>query len=139
MIRNIVFFMLITLSFSAFAQKEKSDVYAFTGLDVKPEYPGGNQAFYKYINMNFRTPEVNEDIMAKVYVSFVIEKDGTMSSIKILRDPGYGMGKEAERVLLSCKEKWSPGLKNGVPVRVSYNLPITINVKSPPKEAVKKE
>jgi protein TonB len=67
---------------------------------------------------------------ARIIVQFVVEKDGSLTGIKILRDPGYGLGKEAERVLKSVKTKWSPGIQNGKPVRASYNLPITINVKS---------
>jgi protein TonB len=67
---------------------------------------------------------------AKIYVSFVVEKDGSITAIKVVRDPGYGLGKEAERVLKSVKTKWSPGIQNGKPVRASFNLPITINIKS---------
>lgn len=105
-------------------------VYNSAGLQVQPEFPGGIQAFYGYVMKNFRTPELEQDMTAKIYVSFVVEKDGSITAIKILRDPGYGLGKEAERVLKSIKTKWSPGIQNGKPVRASYNLPITINIKS---------
>ncbi|PZR16235.1 MAG: energy transducer TonB [Flavobacterium psychrophilum] len=105
-------------------------VYNSAGLQVQPEFPGGIQAFYGYVNKNFRIPEIDQNMTAKIYVSFVVEKDGTLTAIKILRDPGYGLGKEAERVLKSLKTKWSPGIQNGKPVRASYNLPITINIKS---------
>lgn len=105
-------------------------VYNSAGLQVQPEFPGGIQAFYGYVMKNFRTPELEQDMQAKIYVSFVVEKDGTLTAIKVLRDPGYGLGKEAERVLKSLKTKWSPGIQNGKPVRASYNLPITINIKS---------
>ena len=105
-------------------------VYNSAGLQVQPEFPGGIAAFYKYVLGNFRTPELDQDMTAKIYVSFVVEKDGTLTAIKVLRDPGYGMGKEAERVLKSLKVKWSPGIQNGKPVRASYNLPITVNIKS---------
>jgi len=105
-------------------------VYSSAGLQVQPEFPGGIAAFYSYVNKNFRVPELDNDMNAKIYVSFVVEKDGTLTAIKVLRDPGYGLGKEAERVLKSLKVKWSPGIQNGKPVRASYNLPITINIKS---------
>jgi protein TonB len=105
-------------------------VYSSAGLQVQPEFPGGMNAFYSYVTKNFRTPELEQDMNAKIYVSFVVEKDGTLTAIKILRDPGFGLGKEAERVLKSLKVKWSPGIQNGKPVRASYNLPITINIKS---------
>lgn len=105
-------------------------VYNSAGLAVQPEFPGGIQAFYNYVNKNFKVPEVDQDMTARIYVSFVVEKDGTLTAIKVLRDPGYGLGKEAERVLKSLKTKWSPGIQNGKPVRAQYNLPITINIKS---------
>ncbi|MFP9098201.1 energy transducer TonB [Flavobacterium sp. RHBU_24] len=105
-------------------------VYNSAGLQVQPEYPGGIEAFYKYVNKNFRIPELDNDMTAKIYVSFVVEKDGTLTAIKVLRDPGFGLGKEAERVLKSLKTKWSPGIQNGKPVRAQYNLPITINIRS---------
>ncbi len=105
-------------------------VYNSAGLQVQPEYPGGMTEFYNYVNKNFRIPEIEQDMTARIYVSFVVEKDGSMTGIKVLRDPGYGLGKEAERVLRSMSKKWSPGIQNGKPVRASYNLPITINVKS---------
>ena len=61
-------------------------------------------------------------------VSFVIEKDGSMSDIKVLRNPGYGLDKEAVRVLKSLKTKWKPGVKDGQFVRTQYTLPIKIQM-----------
>lgn len=109
---------------------EDTNVYNSAGLQVQPEFPGGVAAFLNYVQRNFRIPEVDQDMTARIYVQFVVEKDGTLTAIKVLRDPGYGLGKEAERVLKSVKTKWSPGIQNGKPVRASYNLPITINIKS---------
>jgi len=109
---------------------DPNQIYSSAGLQVQPEFPGGIAAFYTYVNKNFRIPELDQDMTARIYVSFVVEKDGSLTAIKVLRDPGYGLGKEAERVLKSLKTKWSPGIQNGKPVRASYNLPITINIKS---------
>ncbi|MBK0370820.1 energy transducer TonB [Flavobacterium agrisoli] len=95
-------------------------------LDVKPTFPGGIEKFYKYVGTNFRQPELDSDQIFKVYVSFVIEKDGSLTQIKVLQDPGYGLGKEAIRVLQSLKTKWNPGIINNKPVRTAYNLPITV-------------
>lgn len=105
-------------------------VYGLAGLQVQPEFPGGIGAFNNYIKKNLRLPEVDQDLNAKIFVSFVVEKDGTITDIKAVRDPGYGLGKEAERVLRSVKTKWSPGIQNGKPVRASFTLPISINIKS---------
>jgi protein TonB len=107
-----------------------NSIYNSAGLQVQPEFPGGMKAFYEYVNKNFRIPDIDQNMTARIYVSFVVEKDGSLSAIKVLRDPGYGMGKEAERVLKSLKKKWQPGVQNGKPVRASFNLPITINIRS---------
>jgi protein TonB len=97
-------------------------------LDKLPEYPGGINAFLRYVGDNFRKPELDEAKTIRVIVSFVIEKDGRMTEIEVLQNPGYGLDKEAIRVLKSQKTKWSPGLKNGQPVRTIYTLPIKIKV-----------
>ena len=95
-------------------------------LDKKPEFPGGINKFYTYVGNNFEKPELDSEMAIRVSVSFVIEKDGSMTDIRVLKDPGYGLGAEAIRVLKSLKTKWSPGILDGKAVRTSYNLPITI-------------
>ncbi|REG90801.1 energy transducer TonB [Flavobacterium aquicola] len=95
-------------------------------LDKKPEFPGGINKFYTYVGNNFERPELDSEMAIRVSVSFVIEKDGSMTDIRVLKDPGYGLGAEAIRVLKSLKTKWSPGILDGKAVRTSYNLPITI-------------
>jgi len=95
-------------------------------LDKLPEFPGGIAQFYKYVGNNFHRPELDVEKTLRVYVSFVVEKDGSITDIIVKNDPGYGMGKEAIRVLKSLKTKWAPGILDGKPVRTAYNLPITI-------------
>lgn len=97
-------------------------------LDSQPKYPGGIDNFYRYVGNNFDKPEINDVKTVSVIVSFVIEKDGSMTDIKVMRDPGYGLGKEAIRVLKSLKVKWEPGIKDNKPVRTAYTLPITVNI-----------
>jgi periplasmic protein TonB len=97
-------------------------------LDAQPEFPGGIKKFYQYIGDNFEKQEIDEVESITVNVSFVIEKDGSMTDIKVLRNPGYGLDKEAIRVLKSLKTKWKPGALNGEFVRTQYNLPITLKV-----------
>lgn len=99
-------------------------------LDKMPEFPGGMAKFYSYVGNNFQRPELDAERTLKVYVSFVIERDGSITDIKVLNDPGYGLGKEAIRVLKSIKTKWSPGILNGKTVRTAYNLPITIKTEA---------
>lgn len=104
--------------------EEDNTVYNTAGIEVKPEFPGGMEKFYSYIGKNYQTPD-EEGLNGKVYVSFVVEKDGSLTDIKVLRDIGYGTGKEAIRVLNKCP-RWSPGEQNGKKVRCTYSLPINI-------------
>jgi hypothetical protein len=97
-------------------------------LDKMPEFPGGIDKFYKYVGNNFEKPEIDAINTFRVYVSFVIERDGSMTDIKVVRDPGYGLGREAIRVLKSLKTKWSPGIIGSKPVRTAYNLPIVVDM-----------
>jgi periplasmic protein TonB len=98
-------------------------------VDVMPAFPGGMDAFYELVGNRFNTPDMDTAKTLKVFVYFVVETDGSMSGIKVARDPGYGLGNEAIRVLKSIKTKWKPGQIKGVNVRTAYNLPIIVNVK----------
>ncbi|MFY0483220.1 energy transducer TonB [Flavobacterium sp. PLA-1-15] len=102
----------------------KSDEEVYTNAETKPQFKGGISEFYNYIGKNYRVPEV-EGLNGKVYVQFVIEKDGSLADIKIIRDIGHGTGEEAIRVLKNSP-KWIPAKQNGRPVRVLYSLPISI-------------
>lgn len=97
-------------------------------VDTKPDFEGGIQAFYEYIKKNLKIPEVEKDVKGNVIVSFIVEKDGSLSNIKILRDP-VGMEKEVTEMLTACP-KWKPGIQDGKPVRVEYTLPIAVNIKA---------
>lgn len=110
---------------------EDNSIYNMgAGLAVNPEYPGGYAAFQQYVKNNIRLPEVDRDLNITVYVNFVVEKDGSISDVVVGRDPGYGLKKEAERLIKANKVKWSPGIQNGKPVRVRYTLPIKVAIKS---------
>jgi len=104
--------------------EEDNEIYNTAGIEVKPDFPGGIEKFYKFVAKNYQTPE-EEGLKGKVFVSFVVEKDGSLTDIKVIRDIGFGTGKEAIRVLKSCP-KWTPGEQNGKKVRVLYSLPINI-------------
>ena len=104
--------------------EEDTSIYNTAGIEVKPDFPGGLEKFYKFIGKNFQVPE-EEGLKGKIFVTFVVEKDGSLSDIKVLRDIGYGTGKEAIRVLKTCP-RWVPGEQNGKKVRVLYSLPISI-------------
>ncbi|WP_166925374.1 energy transducer TonB [Flavobacterium poyangense] len=105
---------------------DDNSVYNTAGIDIKPEFPGGIEAFNKYVEQNFKIPNTNTALKGKIYATFIIEKDGSLSDIKILRDIGYETGKEAIRVLKGAP-KWIPGKANNKLVRVLYSLPVSVN------------
>ena len=98
----------------------------FTAVEKNPQFVGGITAFYRFLTSNIRYPEAmrKNNIQGKVFLTFVIERDGSLSDIKSLRDVGYGSGEEAIRVL-SISPKWEPGIQNGRAVRVQYTVPIS--------------
>lgn len=123
----IVLFLVQFVSAQEVKYISDDTVYDIKGLEVKPDFPGGRDEFFKFIAKNYRTPDVKK-LNGKVYVTFVIEKDGSLTALKVLRDIGYGTGKEAIRVL-ELSPKWMPGEQNGQKVRCMFSLPISIIAK----------
>ena len=107
------------------APQSEDENKIYTVVGVQPEFPGGMMKFHEFFRTNFKMPEsVGEG--GKVFVSFVVEKDGSLSNIKAIRDLGFGAGAEVIRVLKKSP-KWIPGQLNGKPVRVQYTIPFSIN------------
>jgi hypothetical protein len=104
-----------------------NEIYDVSGLTEKPEFELGLEAFYKYVGANFKIPEevTKNKLKGRVFASFIVEKDGSLSNLKVLRDMGYGTGEEAVRVLKESP-KWKPGKIDGKAVRTNYSLPISI-------------
>lgn len=104
-------------------------VHEATGLQVYPEFPGGMEAWAKFLSKNLNYPNQAEEnnITGKVLISFVVEKDGKITHVKVLRGIGYGCDEEAVRVI-SKSPRWNPGFQNNRPVRVSYQIPISYNL-----------
>jgi len=129
----------ISKSYGAFPHLKKSirtidtttvtdPVYVEFGIDSKPEFVGGDKRLAKYIRNNYNIPEdvKLKGIRGTVITSFVVEKDGTLSHITVLRDLGYGTKEEAIRLLKSMPA-WKPGLQRGREVRISKTLRIPVN------------
>jgi periplasmic protein TonB len=97
----------------------------FTVVEEQPNYPGGDEARIKWLQENIKYPEEAKElgIQGKVFVTFVVEVDGSISDVRVLRGIGGGCDEEAIRVVKSMP-KWIPGKQRGVPVRVQFNLPI---------------
>jgi protein TonB len=101
----------------------------FTAVEVNPEFPGGIEKFYSYLGKNIRYPAVarENNVQGKVFVGFVVEKDGSLTDIKVIRGIGSGCDEEAVRVLRASPH-WKPGIQNGRPVRTQYNVPISFTL-----------
>lgn len=110
-------------------QKENK-IHNTASVNEKPNFPGGMENFFKFVAANFKIPQTPDDVKlkGKVYVTFIVEVDGSLNDFKILRDISYGTGEEAVRVL-KLSPKWTPGKVNGEAVRTMYSVPITIQSK----------
>ena len=104
---------------------EDNTVYPTSGVQIFPTPVGGEDAWNKFLSKNLRYPAEAQDagVGGRVYMSFVVEKDGTLSNFTVERGAGYGFDEEAARVLKLAKA-WKPGLQNGRPVRVKFVIPI---------------
>lgn len=101
----------------------------FVLVETMPEFPGGENAMYKYLVDNLKYPEQakKEKITGKVYISFVVERDGSISNAEVLRGIGGGCDEEALRVVRNMP-KWKPGTQRNKPVRVQYTLPLNFKL-----------
>ena len=84
---------------------------------------------FKYLYSNIKYPQAAKEsgITGRVFLTFVVEKDGSIANARILRDIGGGCGQEALRVVKSMP-KWTPGEQRGRPVRVQFNLPVSFEL-----------
>lgn len=106
-------------------EEEEEEPLPFFILEDKPEFPGGEEALQKWIAQNTKYPEIAKDmgISGKVFVGFVIDKQGKVTNVKILRGVDPYLDAEALRVVKSMPD-WKPGKQRGKPVPVSYQIPI---------------
>jgi protein TonB len=118
--------ILFTINTTAMAQNKKtSNDKVFEKVEDMPEFPGGEQAMMDFVSKNVVYPKEAQEkgISGRVMVSFIVEKDGSVNEVKIVRGIGGGCDEEAVRVVKSMP-KWKPGKMKGKPVRVSYMMPI---------------
>lgn len=97
----------------------------FIVVEEMPQFPGGDAKLYEYIQKNLKYPMMarESDIQGRVFVNFVVEPDGSISKVNVMRGIGGGCDEEAVRVIESMP-KWKPGKQRGSAVRVSYTVPI---------------
>lgn len=119
----LIMFFMAFVSVSAYSQSD-DDVYIM--VEKRAEFPGGQSEMLKYIQDNRQYPDEakENDVHGKVLVSFIVERDGTLSDVKVMRGIGSGCDEEAVRVITSMP-KWKPGEQGGKAVRTSLTLPVT--------------
>lgn len=108
-----------------FEEEEEADDYIFTIVEEQPEFPGGTEAMYKWLQENMRYPTMAREagIQGTVFVTFVVERDGMITNVEVVRGIGGGCDDEAIRVVRNMP-KWNPGKQRNQPVRVQFNLPV---------------
>lgn len=106
-------------------EEEVQEMEIFTVVESMPTYPGGDAARMKFLQENIKYPQMAREsgIQGTVYVTFVVEPDGSVSDVRVLRGIGGGCDEEAVRVI-KAMPKWIPGKQRGKPVRVQFNMPI---------------
>ncbi len=109
-------------------EEEDDDEY-FMVVENMPEFPGGDLGLMKYIQKNVRYPAIAKEynITGKVYVSFIVDKQGTVTNVKIVRGVDKNLDAEAVRVVKSLP-KYKPGKQRGKPVRVMFTIPINFTL-----------
>jgi protein TonB len=127
---TFLFITLLTLSKSVFAQENRdtSTINAFPFPDVEAEFPGGAVALMKYISQNITYPEKSLDITGRIFVSFFVNVDGSVSDVTVER----GLDKVLDEMaikLIQGMPRWKPAEINGIAVKSRVRLPIVILLK----------
>lgn len=122
--------VFLFVSVCTFAQEANDHIYNIAEVSKAPRYPGGTAAFYRSVSQNFSVDGL-QNREGQIVVEFVVEKDSTISRVKVLKAFGANSGREAVRVVRAAG-KWIPGEIDGQPVRTRHQVPIQIQ-KAPAK------
>jgi len=127
---SVLLFLFVSLCGIAQTQKdlEIKDIPTQES-EIAPEFPGGQEAFFKYVASKIVYPQDCRDnmIQGKVYISFVIDIDGSVTDVTVVRGVHKSIDQEAIRVIKSSP-KWKPGTINGKPVKVKYTYPVSFKL-----------
>lgn len=111
-------------------QEEEPEEVIFVVVETMPEFPGGQQALFKYLSENVKYPVIAQEngIQGRVICQFVVNKDGSIVDVEVVRSGGdASLDKEAVRVIKSMP-KWKPGKQRGKAVRVKYTVPVNFKL-----------
>lgn len=111
------------------APKPEVATKVFDVVEEMPSFPGGQSALMQYLASNIKYPVVAQEngVQGRVIVSFVVERDGSISDVKVARSVDPSLDREAQRVVKSMP-RWSPGKQNGSTVRVKYTVPVVFRL-----------
>ena len=101
----------------------------FDVVEQMPQFPGGDAALFEYLSTHIKYPTIAEEngVQGRVIVTFVVERDGSITDVKVVKSVDPSLDKEASRVVQGMP-KWIPGKQNGDPVRVKYTVPVTFRL-----------
>ena len=118
--KKIVTLILVLLANGVFAQNDQDlspiqkEIYTIENIQVRPEFPQGQEKFDEYVNANFKNPKYKKG--TEIIANFIVEMDGSISNVDIIKDDKFGSGKELKRVLEMSPE-WLEGQHEGYHVR----------------------
>jgi len=110
-------------------EREEEEEEIFVVVENQPEFPGGQAAMMKFLSENIKYPVIAQEngIQGRVICNFVVERDGSITDVQIVRGVDPSLDKEAVRVIQSMP-KWKPGMQRGKPVRVRFTLPVVFRL-----------
>ena len=147
-LRTLIILCLSSMCLGAqepvFVEEQEQEQETFVVVEQMPEYPGGQQALFKFLSENVHYPKEAKDngIQGRVICSFVVDKDGTVRDVEVVRSGGSPLLDDEAARVISLMPKWKPGVQRGKPVRVKYTVPVNFrlpsgsSVKTPPAQSV---
>lgn len=108
---------------------KEEETKVFDVVEQMPQFPGGPSALFEYLSKNIKYPVVAEEngVQGRVIVTFVVERDGSITDVKVVKSVDSSLDKEAQRVVRNMPH-WIPGKQNGSAVRVKYTVPVTFRL-----------
>ncbi len=109
--------------------EEKVEEKVFDVVEQMPQFPGGDAELFKFLSENIKYPTIAEEngVQGRVIVTFVVETDGSITDVKVVRSVDPSLDREASRVV-KAMPNWIPGKQNGQAVRVKYTVPVTFRL-----------
>ena len=123
--------LLFVFNYNSVTGQTSKDTTIYLTVEQSPSFPGGNKAMFHYIysNLNYPDSAAKNNVQGKVYLKIVVEPDGSLSNIQVLKGIGYGCDKEAVRII-SSMPKWEPGMINGKKVRAYFSVMVMFKLKT---------